>query len=109
MPDTRKFTVVDWWDPSDKESGWVSKEDTRELAKAELITTYGELIEEDDVHIKLAFNYCGRDGYVYTTGIITKSSICRRKDYKFPWKTSPTKPTAKKSITPSQSTTLKST
>jgi hypothetical protein len=103
----RKFTVVDWWDPSDNNSGWISKEDTRSLAKAELITTYGEIIDEDEIHLKLAFNYCGKDGYVHTTGVVTKSSIYRRKDYKFPWKTSPMKP--EKSTTSSQSTTSKST
>lgn len=91
----RRFTCVDWWDPSDKADGWISKDDTRKIADAELVTTYGEIIDEDDVHLKLAFNFCGKDGYVNTTGLVIKSSIARRRDYKFPWKSTPKRPEPK--------------
>lgn len=83
---TRKFTVVEWLDPADRDSGWLSEEDVKRISAAAVVSTYGEIIEEDETFLKVAYNVEDATRSVNSDGIITKSTIVRRRDYTYPWK-----------------------
>lgn len=82
----RKFTVIEWMDPTDRDEGWVSEEDVKRLNKPCIVSTFGEIIEEDEKFIKLAYNCEDASRSAHGTGVITKSTIVRRRDYKYPWR-----------------------
>ena len=82
----RTFTVVEWMDPVDNDDGWISEEDIRRLSNPAIITTYGELIEENELFIKLGYNVEGTTRAVHKDGVVIKSTIVRRRDYKYPWR-----------------------
>ena len=82
----RTFTIVEWMDPVDNDDGWISEEDIRRLSNPAIITTYGELIEENELFIKLGYNVEGTTRAVHKDGVVIKSTIVRRRDYKYPWR-----------------------
>ena len=80
-----KFTVVEWLDPTDRDDGWIGKDEAKRLSTAEVVSTYGEILDEDERFLKLAYNTDSVGG-THGTGIITKATIVRRRDYVYPWK-----------------------
>ena len=82
----RTFTVVEWMDPTDHEDGWTSKEEATQVSEPAIVSTYGEIIGEDETFLKVAYNVQGSLMSTNLTGVITKSTIVRRRDYKYPWR-----------------------
>lgn len=80
-----KFTVVEWEDPTDREDGWIGKDESKRLSSATIVTTYGEIMEEDEKYLKLAYN-TDPDDATHGTGLVVKATIVRRRDYNYPWK-----------------------
>jgi hypothetical protein len=87
----RTVVVVEWLDPTDRDDGWVGKDEAKRLSAATRVRTYGELLEEDEKFLKLAYNVC-EDGSYNGTGVITKATIVKRRDYKDPWRPKAKKP-----------------
>lgn len=80
-----KFTVVEWLDPTDRDDGWIGKDEAKRLSSVTVVSTYGEIIEESEDFLKLAYN-TDPDDATHGTGVITKATIVRRRDYNYPWK-----------------------
>jgi hypothetical protein len=86
MDTERIFTVVEWVDPADHDDGWLHDDDAKKLSAPGIVSTYGEILDEDETFLKIAYNRMEKDKETHKSGIIIKSTIVRRRDYKYPWR-----------------------